>query len=273
MYFHPPTLEPGPAALTVAAAALLLTLSEPLLAGALRKRARGAPGPNAAGTGPALWFSAAELGAVVLFAATAVRVSPADLGLNLPDLDGHTSRDLVPDGAGPLAPVVVALVLLATAAYAGLLLRERRREPRREEAAPGAAPMGEHEVGAAIAVFLCGGLATTVLQYALLYPVLALYGGPVAAVLGLAVLAGWQMWGSGPGMMAGHSLYTLLMALCYTLLFPGSLLVPAAAWCLLSYGAAGMLRRAARAPNPQGRVPLEVIMLDADGNPVRRPGE
>ncbi|MEV6817670.1 hypothetical protein AB0M72_02840 [Nocardiopsis dassonvillei] len=64
--------------------------------------------------------------------------------------------------------------------------------------------------------------------------------------------------------------YGALVVLCHAILFSGSLFVPVVFWCALAYAYGRSLRQ--QLLQISQAAPKEVTMLDADGNPIRRPG-
>ncbi|WP_223830383.1 hypothetical protein [Nocardiopsis quinghaiensis] len=107
--------------------------------------------------------------------------------------------------------------------------------------------------------------------FVVVYPLVTVFVGPMAAAAAIALIMGGQQWGSGFQQMFTMAVYGLLMALTHAFLTSGSLFVPVAAWCAFAYLYGRALRRH-RLRLSQAAAPLEVTMLDAEGTPVPRPG-
>ncbi|MFF8763808.1 hypothetical protein ACF07Q_04770 [Nocardiopsis dassonvillei] len=276
MYFHPPTLDPGWLATLVGLATLLLLLVQPLLVRSLTRRP-GRPGrvsPLTRRRRLGALLSLTEVLAAAAFVAAADVVTSADLGLIVPRLQGHE-----PEAPSPLAGDLVSwvgtvVVLVAAAAFVAALVVQRRHD-----GAGGSGPAsgpedpvnwGDAEWRWALGHVTLGGLATTVVLFVVVYPLVTVFAGPLAAVAAVALLLGGQQWGNGYQQTLVLTAYGALMALCHAFLSAGSLFVPVVFWCALAY-AYGRSLRQQRLQISQA-APMEVTMLDADGNPVRRPG-
>lgn len=280
MYFHPPTLDPGWLATLVGLATLLLLLVQPLLVRSLTRRP-GQPGrvsPLTRRRRLGALLSLTEVLAAAAFVASADVVTPADLGLIVPRLQGHE-----PEAPSPLAGDLVSwvgtvVILVAAAAFVAALVVQRRHD-----GAGGSGPAsgpedpvnwGDAEWRWALGHVTLGGLATTVVLFVVVYPLVTVFVGPLPAVAAVALALGWQEWGQGVRPMLTMAAYGALVALCHAILFSGSLFVPLVAWCLAAYCYVRYLRLLVRHyQRLTGQAaPMEVTMLDADGNPVRRPG-
>lgn len=279
MYFHPPTLDPGWLATLTGLATLLFLLAQPLLLWPLIRRlgepaAPGRPSPLTRLQRATVWVSMAEVLLAVAFVGSARVVTPADIGLVPPRLHGYDP------GAPPvLADDLVAwagtaAVLLWTALFMAALVVQRHRDGVRGQTPPGQRvhlpDLTDAEWRRMPWSFALGGLATTVVLFVVVYPLVTVFVGPLAAVAAVALLLGGQQWGNGYQQTLVLTAYGALMALCHAFLSAGSLFVPVVFWCALAY-AYGRSLRQQRLQLFQA-APMEVTMLDADGNPVRRPG-
>ncbi len=278
MYFHPPTLDPGPLATLVGLATLLFLLVQPLL-----RRLDASAGPGRASAWRrrrrlGAWLSLAEVLAAAAFVATADVVTSADLGLLVPRLQGYES-----DAPSPLAGDLVSwagtvVILVAAALFTAALVVQRRRDGARESrqltGADNPLNWGDAEWRWALWSITLRGLATTVVLFVVVYPLVTVFVGPLSAAVAVALVLGWQKWGSGFRPMSAMAAYGLLVALCHAILFSGSLFVPLVTWCLAAYCYVRYARLVIRQYQQlTGQAaPMEVTMLDADGNPVRPPG-
>ncbi|WP_223830382.1 hypothetical protein [Nocardiopsis quinghaiensis] len=130
MYFHPPTFDPGPAALLIGFAALLFLTAQPLLTRPLARRMGepaepGRPPPVTRLHHLGVWLSLVEVFAVMAFVASARVVTPADIGLVPPRLHEYD-----PDTPSLLADDLVswtgtAVTLVWIALFVAILLVER----------------------------------------------------------------------------------------------------------------------------------------------------
>ncbi|PDP89619.1 hypothetical protein CQJ94_00170 [Glycomyces fuscus] len=278
MYFHPPTLDPGPFAVLIGLAALLFLLAQPLLMRPLTRRLGepaepGRPSPLTRLHRAGAWVSLAEVLLAAAFVGSARVLTPADVGLAPPRLQGY-DPGVPPLLAGdPVSWAGTAAVLVWAALFVAALLVERYRDGARAGAPAGRIrlpdPAGAEWRGM-LWSFTLGGLSTTVVLFVVVYPLVTVFVGPLAAVAAIALLLGGQQWGSGFQQMSAMAAYGLLTALCHAFLFAGSLAAPVASWCALAYLYGRSLRQ--RRLQLYGAAPIEVIVLDADGNPVQRTG-
>ncbi|WP_017586655.1 hypothetical protein [Nocardiopsis ganjiahuensis] len=282
MHFPLPTLVPGPVATVIALVLFAYYVAAPPLLHRLRARrdrlrTHQNPTPMADEFRLGTWCLLVEALLVMAFLGTATAVSPADIGWAVPILADTEPLGHLLLGAGGLA-VFVLLVLSLARVHIRLLAHVRAGElphgMRREEFL--ASPRDRWELG-----FLAGGCALSVLSqvlvvYTVLFPVLAqVSGSALLAALMLGLLGGWQYVGQGGGMIGTFAVLSTAGLLVYGLLLPGSLLVPVLLWAGYYAVALGGSIALAKLPIPRNSRPLhpvEVTLLDADGNPVERPG-
>jgi hypothetical protein len=279
VYFHPPALVPGPTATLIGLAALLFLLVQPWLMRPLTRRLGepaepGRPSPMTRLHRAGAWASLAELLLAVAFVGSARVATPADIGLVPPRLQEYDPGAPPLLAGDPLSWAGTAAVLAWAALFVAALLVERYRDGVRAEAPGGPRvhipdPTGAEWRGA-LWSFTLGGLSTTVVLFVVVYPLVTVFVGPLPAVAAIALLLGGQQWGGGFQQMLLMAAYGLLMALCHAFLSAGSLLVPVAFWCALAYFYGRSLRQ--QRLQVYGAAPIEVTVLDADGNPVRRTG-
>ncbi|GAA1465885.1 hypothetical protein NE857_17735 [Nocardiopsis exhalans] len=283
MHFPLPTFVPGPVATVIALILFAYYVAAPplLRSWRARQKRRLAPKgrtPYATGFRHAAWCLLAEVLAVMAFLGTARSVSPVDIGWAPVVLADPEPLGLLLVGAGGLA---VFVLLVVTVARSNLKLLQHVRsgelppQVSREELLE--LPRERRELGA-----MAGGYAVVVLShllvvYTVLFPVLAqATDSALFAVLALGLLGGWQYVGHGGGMIWMMAVLTTAGLLVYALLLPGSLLVPVLLWGGYWTVVLGTARALIGLPIPQNARPLhpvEVTMLDADGNPVERPGQ
>nr|WP_218909682.1 hypothetical protein [Nocardiopsis sinuspersici] len=286
VYFHPPTFDPGPAATLIGLGVLLFLVAQPLL---MRPLVRRLGEPAEPGRPSALmrinllgvWLSPVEILAAVAFVGSARVVTSADIGLIVPRVQ-EDEPDVLFSSAGDLMAwggTIAASVWLAL--FAVVLLVERSRcgaaSPRSTTAQAGPSLPTDTELRWTLWSFALSSLSNTAALFVVVYPLVTVFVGPPAAVVAIALLLGWQQWGGGPLRMLRRALYGLLMALSHALLFSGSLFVPLAVWGLIVYLRSRSVRvlrqRLLQLPQTESEPPpLQVTMLDADGNPVQRPG-
>lgn len=283
MHFPLPTFVPGPVATAIALVLLAYHVVSPPLLWRLRtrrdrRRTEPDPTPMASEFRLGTWCLPVEALLVMAFLGTATAVSPADIGWAAPAVADPEPLGHLLAGAGGLA-VFVLLVLALARSHLKLLAHVRAGAlpsgVRREDLLP--SPRDRRELG-----FMAGCCAVTVLSqvlvvYTVLFPVLAqVFGSALLAALVLGLLGGWQYVGQGGGMIGTMAVLSTAGLLVYALLLPGSLLVPVLLWVSYYAVVTGVAIALARLPIPQNsrsRHPVEVTMLDADGNPVERPGQ
>ncbi|WP_444959961.1 hypothetical protein [Nocardiopsis sp. M1B1] len=279
MYFHPPTLDPGWLATLVGLATLLFLLAQPLLLWPLTRHLGepaepGRPSPLTRLQRVTVWVSMAEVLLAVVFVGSARVLTPADIGLVPPRLHGYDPEAPPVLADDPVAWAGTAAVLVWIALFVAALLVQRHRDGVRGQTPPGQRvhlpDLTDAEWRSMPWSFALGGLATTVALFVVVYPLVTVFVGPLAAVAAVALLLGGQQWGNGYQQTLVLTAYGALMALCHAFLSAGSLFVPVVFWCVLAY-AYGRSLRQQRLQISQ-TAPMEVTMLDADGNPVRRPG-
>lgn len=283
MSFPLPTFVPGPVATVVALVLLAYYVASPpllrwLRAEKERRRTEPDPTPMASEFRLGSWFVLVEVLLVMGFLGTASSVSPADIGWAPLALAEPEPLGLFLTGTGGLV-LFVFVVLAVFRSYLRLLPHVRAGElppgVRREEVL--VSPRDRRELG-----FMAVGCALTtfsqaIVVYTVLFPVLVqATGSALLTALVLGLLGGWQYLGQGGGMIWVMAVMSIAGLLVYGLLFPGNLLVPVLLWA--SYYAAFLWGAIALAKLPVPRNsrslhPVEVTMLDADGNPVERPGQ
>ena len=280
MYFHPPTLEPGPAATWIALALLAYHVSAPPLLRPVHAR-RFRPGsgegrmPYAAHLRMGGWLVLAEALAVMAFVGTATAVTGADLGWTAPRLADGDPLATALVGAGSLYLLVFFLVSLARA-HRGLLAQVRSGELPAgvDQNALLALPRDRREYRCMVGAGALGVLSHVLVVYTVLYPVLALaFGSPLLAVAALGLLGGWQYLGQGRGMVLTMTVLTSIGLVSYAVLVPGSLVVPLLVWACYSGVALGTARGFVGVPVPEASPaphPVEAAGLDADGRPLER---
>lgn len=289
MHFPLPTFVPGPVATVIALLLLAYYVaSPPLLRWSHERKHRHCadqgrcghqyPGRVVSQFRRLCWFLFAEVLLVMAFLGTATAVSPADIGWAPLALADPEPLGLLLTGAGGLTAFVLLLVSLASShvrfvswARSGQLPPEVRREFLE------ASPRNRREIGLVVASGPLSLLSQVLLVYTVLFPVLAqATGSALLAALVLGLLGGWQHVGQGGNSMWVQGAMSTAGLLVYGLLFPGSLLVPVLLWSgywVIALSTAVVL---ASRPLPESVRPLhpvEVTMLDADGNPVERPGQ
>ncbi|WP_017568816.1 hypothetical protein [Nocardiopsis halotolerans] len=283
MYFHPPTLDPGPLATLIGLALLVFLIIQPLATRPLVRRLGEPVEPGRPTRRTRLFhvgmaLSLVELLGAAVFVATARVVTPSDLNLILLRTQeyGSSARPLLAGNLVAWTGTVAALT--GAVMFVAALVLEKRRSGAASSATEPAGPpvLTDAERRWAVWSFTLGGLSTTVVLFVVVYPMVTVFAGPAPAIAAIALAFGWHQWESGHSQMLVMAMYGLLLALSHAQLFSGSLFVPLAAWCLVSYLYARqltMLRDRLR-QQPGQYTPwkpmLQVTMLDADGNPVPR---
>ncbi|CAL9358584.1 hypothetical protein SUDANB121_00627 [Nocardiopsis dassonvillei] len=268
MYFVPPGFDPGPIALAVAAALLLVTLLRPLFSLRVYSTAPGAPAPLAQTTAVHLGFVLAETALAVAFLYTLRSATPAALGLD--PMAVGPEHLWMPEGAGHWFGPATGVALCGFALLAALVWWDRRERP-----GPSAPPVEEFLPRTPAGWrLLCsapvlGGLSGVLVFALVLYPTVTALAGPWAAVLAAGLVWGWRAWRSPVDIGVGASvLFGLLAAMVYSAGFPGFPL-PAV---VVMVGAGvhravffGRVRRALEERIPQ-TAPLEVREVTVEGS-------
>ncbi|WP_306369284.1 hypothetical protein [Nocardiopsis sp. CC223A] len=264
MYFPPATFEPGPTATVIGFATLLFLFLTPYLVSGLH-RARAVLTRPSGLAGLTLALSAVELAAVVAFHTTAVRgltlrdLAPGDIQLHGPEW-----RVLV--GDVPPLWLVTGAVAVLFATFVVWASRNRSRVPEAPQVQ--LAQWSDRDMRRYRANLLLGMLSSVAVYYLVLYPLLAVYFGPLTGVLAVAMLAGWQYRASGAATMLAVCLSEGSILGFYVFVAPGGLILP----LLWSVGFALLIgrRTAEQRAREIGAPALEVTVLDADGAPVPR---
>ncbi|MGW5878022.1 hypothetical protein ACWFMI_15905 [Nocardiopsis terrae] len=282
MYFHPPTLDLGPAAAWIGLALLAYHVFAPPLTRPWNSRfqelllADERAKAHRMALRLAGWCVLAEVLLVMAFVGTAVAVTPADIGLAPPTFADRGSPGLVLLAAGLAAGFAYFLAALVRANLRVLRYLRSGVVPAgtdRDQFLLLPRDLREHRARAL--VFALNVFSQVLVVYVVLFPLLATLTEPMLAVVVLGLLGGWQYVGHGGGQILVMSCLTALGLFLYATVLPGSLLVPLLVWG--SYGAVALGAERAMTGMPVPRVsrplpPLEVTVLDADGNPVERPG-
>ncbi|MFD6953680.1 hypothetical protein A6A08_17515 [Nocardiopsis sp. TSRI0078] len=280
MYFHPPTLDPGPVATLIGFVTLVFLMAQPLLTRPLARRLGeptepGRPSPLMRLHHLGACLSFVEVLAAAAFVGTARVLTPADIGITPPRLQAYDPDVPSPLADDPVSWIGTAVVLVWAALFVAALLVARHLEGARPaEPAMGGiqlADLTDAEVRWMVWYTALGGLCTTAVFFVVVYPLVTVLVGPLAAAVTIALLLGGQQWGNGFQQMFTMAVYGLMLTLSHAFLTSGSLLVPVAIWCVFAYFYGRLLRRQRRRLSHAAR-PMEVTMLDAGGDPVRRPG-
>lgn len=264
MYFPPATFDPGPVATAIGFATLLFLILTPyLVSGLLRARAVFTRPFGVAGLTVAL--SAVEMAAVVAFHTTAVRgLTPRDLAPGDIRLQGPEWQMLV--GDVPALWLVTGTVAVLFATFVVWALRNRSRVP--EASQVRLAQWSDRDLRWYRVNLLLGMLSSVAVYYLVLYPLLAVYFGPLTGVLAVAMLAGWQYRASGAAAMLAACLSEGSILVFYAFVAPGGVILPLLLWS--GFALLTGRRTAEQRVHELGEPALEVTVLDADGAPVPR---
>ncbi|NYH55041.1 MULTISPECIES: hypothetical protein [Nocardiopsis] len=279
MYFHPPTFDPGPAATLIGLGLLLAYVVLPPLMLVFHRRLRkevaaGRREGIVRSYRAALWLSLAEILVVALFVGSAASVGAADIGLSPPAVQWA-------DGVFGNGAILFPWLLLAVFAAINVSNGRKAADPVHRAAlarslGPAQAALmpadgRENRWGA---LGLAVSMTTQVLVfYVVFYPLfMVFFGDPLPVVVALALLETWAWLGRGFGTMLIMGYFSAMVLATYAWAVPGCLLVPLVFWGVFA-GANAMAGRGWYGHTEESYTPpLEVTVLDADGDPVQRPG-
>ncbi|WP_159943237.1 MULTISPECIES: hypothetical protein [unclassified Nocardiopsis] len=274
MYFHPPTFDPGPVAALIGLGLLAFHLLLPLVQFPLLRRLRrqvleGERAGVVRMAQGALWLSLAELLAVVLFVGSAASVTAADIGfaplaVHRPESDTLTAAVLVMWSS---FGVFVALGVRngLRAGRVADTADTRRVDPAQLALLP---RRGREMRWTTLSLVVSFPVHTAVV-YAVFVPLLmTLLGDPMLVLLVLVAVEGWGYLGRGAPTVVLMGSFGAMALFTYLFVLPGSLLVPLLYWALFvtadRMGARGWYGYTGGTES----APMEVTMLDAEGNPV-----
>ncbi|CAL9358635.1 hypothetical protein SUDANB121_00628 [Nocardiopsis dassonvillei] len=273
--FHPPTFEPGPLAAAVGLVLLVHQIVTPLLYRRPMRRARtlargGDYSALARWNRRSAWECLVQLVMVMVFVGSATVVTPVDLGIFWPVMITESS------GRGQVVMLLLSVFLVLSPALGYVLSVRAARAERAGRPLPKGAltpeqlslvPRTAREQRARILPVALTALTLPMVNFVVLYPLLCSLTGDPLTVLFLLLCLGYWTW-SPQGKQVTLALGSLGAAGTFMFASDGSLLLPVALWAV--YALQDVLCLLPFLGQEPATPALEVTVLDADGEPVRR---